>query len=59
MSVTPLPNWLTVPELARHAGVSEWTIRSEIDRGNLTARRVGRLVRVLDSEASRWMKGES
>jgi excisionase family DNA binding protein len=59
MSVATLPHWFTVPELARHAGVSEWTIREEVKRGNLKARRIGRVVRVLDEEAATRMRGES
>ncbi|MGO8824851.1 MAG: excisionase family DNA-binding protein [Acidimicrobiales bacterium] len=40
-------------------GVSEWTIRKEIDEGRLRARRVGRLIRVLDDDLAAWMRGES
>ena len=56
MSVTTLPNFFTVPESARHARVSAWTIRREIDAGRLRARRIGRCVRILDEELARWMR---
>jgi excisionase family DNA binding protein len=58
VSVTVLPRFLTVSELARHAGVSDWLIRQEIANGNLTSRRIGRVVRILDEEAARWMRGD-
>jgi excisionase family DNA binding protein len=58
MSVTVLPNWLTVPQLAEKTGLSEWTIRAEIKAERLRARRIRRLVRVLDSDAAAWMLGD-
>jgi excisionase family DNA binding protein len=58
MSVTPLPRWSTIPDAARQLGVSPWTIRKEIHEGRLRARRVGRLVRVLDDDLAAWMRGE-
>jgi excisionase family DNA binding protein len=57
MSVTPLPNWSTVPEASQKAGVSPWSIRREIREGRLRARRVGKLVRILDSDLAAWMRG--
>lgn len=51
-----LPRFLTVPEAAVLADVSPWTIRKEIERGNLKARRIGRLVRITDEEMARWMR---
>jgi len=57
VSVTPLPNWYTVPALAEETGVSEWLIRKEIAEGRLRARRLGRVVRVLDEDAAAWMRG--
>jgi excisionase family DNA binding protein len=50
---------LKVSEAAERSGVSEWTIRAEIQRGNLRARRIGRIVRVLDEELDRWMREAS
>ena len=50
MGVTPLPHWFTIPQAADRAGVGVWTIRREIEEGRLRARRVGRLVRVLDDD---------
>lgn len=55
MSVTTLPSWLTVSDFARHVGLSPWTIRREIREGRLQARRIGRVVRILDVEGARWM----
>ena len=59
MSVARLPRWFTVPAAAQLVGVSEWTIRKEIDEGRLRARHVGRLIRVLDDDLAAWMRGES
>ncbi len=58
MSVTELPNWRTVPALAAKAGVSPWLVRKEISEGRLRARRLGRVVRVLDEDAAAWMRGQ-
>jgi excisionase family DNA binding protein len=55
-SVTQLPKWFTIPRAAKEAGVSPWMVRKEIAEGRLRARRVGRLVRVLDEELARWMR---
>ena len=57
MSVTVLPRWRTVPEFADEIGLSEWTIRKEIAEGNLRARRIGRVVRILDTDGAQWMQG--
>lgn len=59
MSVTPLPSWCTIPQAAARAGVSEWTLRREIREGRLKVRRIGRIVRVLDEELARWVRGEA
>ena len=58
MSVTQLPGWSTIPNAAEKVGVSVWTIRREVAEGRLRARRVGRLVRILDTDLAAWMKGE-
>jgi excisionase family DNA binding protein len=55
MSVLPLPGILTVSEAAAKASVSPWTIRQEIKRGNLRARRIGSCVRILDEELARFL----
>jgi hypothetical protein len=57
MSVARLPHWFTVPALSDETGVSEWLLRKEIKAGNLRARRLGRVVRVLDEDAAEWMRG--
>ena len=59
MSITPLPRWRTVPEVAEATGLSEWTIRKEIREGRLRSRRIGRVLRVLDSDLTAWMTAES
>jgi excisionase family DNA binding protein len=59
MSATPLPGFFLVSEAAETGRCSEWTIRKEIREGNLRARRIGRLVRILDSDLADWMRGES
>ena len=54
-----LPGFFLVSEAAKEARVSEWTIRREIREGNLRARRIGRLVRILDTDLAGWMRGSS
>jgi excisionase family DNA binding protein len=54
-----LPGFFLVSEAAREARVSEWTIRREIREGRLQARKIGRLVRILDVHLGNWMRGES
>ena len=56
---TRLPGFLLVSEAAKAARVSPWTIRREIREGRLRARRIGRLVRILDADLAEWMKGGS
>lgn len=53
-----LPRFLLVPEAAKRARVSEWSIRKEIRLGNLKARRLGRCVRILDEDFAAWSRGE-
>ena len=57
VSITPLPHWRTVPEVAEITGLSEWTIRKEIREQKLRARRIGRVLRVLDADLAEWMTG--
>ena len=57
-SVTDLPGWSTIPGAADKAGLSPWLIRKEIREGRLRARRIGRLLRVLDEDLSAWMRGD-
>ena len=57
MSTAQLPHWCTVPEAAERSGLSPWLIRKEIREGRLRARRVGRLLRVLDADLAQWMLG--
>jgi excisionase family DNA binding protein len=56
VTVARVPGVLTVAEAAEKARVSTWTIRREIAEGNLRARRIGRCVRVLEDELSRWLR---
>lgn len=58
MAVTPLPNFFLIPQAAEHAQVSVYTIRREISEGKLRARQVGHLIRILDEDLARWMRGE-
>jgi excisionase family DNA binding protein len=58
MSATVLPRLYLVSEAAREAHCSEWMIRQEIKAGRLRARRIGRLVRVVDADLARWMAGD-
>ena len=57
MSASPLPGFFLVSEAAAVARCSEWTIRKEIREGNLRARRIGRLVRIVDTDLAEWMRG--
>jgi excisionase family DNA binding protein len=56
--MTTLPRFFLVSEVAEKTRCSEWTIRSEIKAGRLRARRIGRLVRILDTDLAAWMLGE-
>jgi len=58
MSVARLPGVLTVPEAAAQAAVSAGTLRKEIKRGNLRARRIGRCVRILDEDLAAWLRSD-
>jgi excisionase family DNA binding protein len=59
MTASTLPRLYKVSEAADKSGVSEWTVREEIKRGNLRARRIARLVRIVDDDLAVWMRGES
>ena len=58
MSVARLPGVLTVPEAATQAAVSAGTLRKEIKRGNLRARRIGRCIRILDEDLAAWLRSD-
>ena len=57
MAIATLPTLSPVSDVAKRSGFSEWTIRQEIKRGNLRARRIGRCVRILDEDEARWLRG--
>jgi len=59
VSITPLPGWRTLPQLAQAVGISEWKLREEAKAGRLRVRRVGRCARVLDEDAAAWMRGQA
>ena len=58
MSVARLPGVLTVPEAATQAAVSAGTLRKEIKKGNLRARRIGRCIRILDEDLAAWLRSD-
>lgn len=58
MSVARLPGVLTVSEAAAQVAVSTGTLRKEIKKGNLRARRIGRCVRVLDEDLAAWLRAD-
>jgi len=58
MPQTLLPGFYLVYEAATVARCSPWTIRKEIRENRLRARRIGRLVRILDADLASWMNGE-
>jgi excisionase family DNA binding protein len=47
-----------VPEAATQAAVSAGTLRKEIKKGNLRARRIGRCVRILDEDLAAWLRSD-
>lgn len=54
--------WLTAPEGAKYAKVSEWTIRQAVKDGDLPAYPVGKTGRAyrLDAEEiDKWMKSRA
>ena len=55
--------WMTIPETARHLGISEKSVRRWVDAGKINAVRVGpRMIRVevasLDSLVTRVEQGK-
>jgi hypothetical protein len=48
---------MTVSDVAKAAQVSEWTVRAEIKRGNLAAKRIGRLTRITQGSYANWVGG--
>ncbi len=57
-ATTRIPGLYLVSEAAKEARCSDWTIRREIREGNLRARRIGRLVRIVDTDLASWMRGD-
>ena len=57
MTVSTIPGFLRISEAAQMSGLSEFTIRREIREGRLTARRIGRCVRITDEALGDWMRG--
>ena len=47
---------LSVPEVARLAGVSEWIVRRAIHAGELEAQRVGRAWAIRRGDAEDWIE---
>ena len=58
MSVSTLPGFYLIREAAGIAKVSISTLRTEIREGRLPVRRIGRCVRILDSDLEAWMRGQ-
>jgi excisionase family DNA binding protein len=56
MTVETVHGTNTVTQAARKAQVSPKTIYRHIAAGNLTATRIGRCVRILDSDFNRWLE---
>lgn len=59
MSVPVLPGVFTVPQAAKHAGVTAKTLRKAIKAGDLKVRYIGRCVRVLDEDLGLWLRSLS
>ena len=56
-TATTADEWLTVARAAEVAGVSEWTIREAVRRGELEASRPRpRCVRIRRAELRRWVE---
>jgi hypothetical protein len=58
MTITTLPGFLTIPQVAANAQLSEWMVRKEIKEGKLRARRLGRCVRITPADEASWQRGE-
>ena len=50
-----LSAWLGISEVARHLGVSDYTVRREIKRGRLAAIRVGKAIRISRADLERYV----
>lgn len=58
MSVAPVPGANTVAETATKAKCSTWSIYRAIKSGDLRAKRIGRVLRVLDEDLAAWLRDE-
>jgi len=56
VSVARLPKVYTVPEASALVRVNPKTLRKEIKEGRLRARYIGRCVRVLEEDLTRWLR---
>ncbi len=54
---TKLPGFYLISEAAHELKCSAWSVRQLIKNGDLRARRIGRLVRILDSDLADFMRG--
>ena len=50
--------WLLVNDIAAHLGVSPDTIYKRVERKGLRPHKVGRLPKLMVSEADAWVRGE-
>jgi hypothetical protein len=46
---------MPIPKVAERAQISVWSVRAEIKRGNLVAKRIGRLLRVTPADFDAWI----
>lgn len=51
----PLPEVMTVPQVADYLQCSEWTVRNLYNAGRLKGARVGRLVRFRRQTVDQWL----
>lgn len=56
MSVAILPGVFTIPQAAKHVGVTAKTLRKEIKAGHIPVRYIGRCVRILDEDLGAWLR---
>jgi excisionase family DNA binding protein len=57
VSIDPTQKGLSVPQCALYLGLSHWQVRMAIWQGKLSARKVGKSLVILRSDADKFLEG--